>query len=200
MRVTFHWHYEMNSPRLLMAVGSVILEWSWIDHDITKICEFVWHFKYPKQSVPRAFNARIKGLKEVYKTIYASEPDEYRQLCWFIQRLRDINNRRDDLAHGRPGRAQINDGDWFECLMVPFPSRDTKYTPMNVEGIEKLHSDLKLITNEVRDVSDALTVALQASSGNISTWQDPHGLMPLTMANRSPMIPRLNAPPPTFRE
>lgn len=183
-----------------MAVGRVILQWAWIDHDITRMCEFAWWNDFPDQKIPRAFNARVKGLKQVAKRIYKDEPDEYRVFCWFIQRLRNANDRRDDLAHGRPGIASIDGGEEFECLMVPFPSRETKYEPMRVDQIERLHRDLSTITIELRTVSWAFSQALQASSGNISTWQEPDGWTRLTMANRSPKLPREHPPPPTFQE
>ena len=54
----------MNSPRLLMAVGRAILEWASIDHEITSMCGPVWHEAYPNDRIPRAFDKRVKGLKQ----------------------------------------------------------------------------------------------------------------------------------------
>ena len=199
MAIGFHWHSDWMTPRLLSAIGSAVIYWAMIDHRIIEVCEFAWRTSHPGERVPRSFDIRIAGLKEIAASIYKNEPDEYRIFSWYVQRLRTLNGRRDDLAHGLPGKV-TKKGRTYDGIKIPFPSRDTKYSELTVEDIEELAEDLKAMEGETYQVSMALLQALQASSGNISIWQDPDGWAPLTKDNRSPKLPRENLPPPTFRE
>jgi hypothetical protein len=93
------------TPRLLSAIGSAVIYWAMIDHRIIEVCEFAWRTSHPGERVPRSFDIRIAGLKEIAASIYKNEPDEYRIFSWYVQRLRTLNGRRDDLAHGLPGKV-----------------------------------------------------------------------------------------------
>lgn len=197
--VTFHWRHDWITPRLLTAVGAVVLEWAMIDQQITDMCGRFWFNKYPGQRIPRAFDKRSTELLARAKELYAQEPDECRIFAWYIQRLKTLNGKRDDLCHGTPGRVAKDDGKFYDCLMVPFPSRATKYERMTVDDIERLLNDLKNLSRETGTVSWAFSEALDASSGNKSIWREPGGWTLVTMDNRSPRLPRENPPPATFQ-
>lgn len=101
-----------------------------------------------RERVPRSFDIRIAGLKEIAASIYKNEPDEYRIFSWYVQRLRTLNGRRDDLAHGLPGKV-TKKGRTYDGIKIPFPSRDTKYSELTVEDIEELAEDLKAMEGEL---------------------------------------------------
>jgi hypothetical protein len=140
----------------------------------------------------------VDGLRKLAKSLYANEPEEHRLFRWYLHRLAMLDSKRDDIAHGIPGT--ITRGRFvYEGLMVPFPSKPTRIPQMSVEDIEQLGRDLESMDDETDDVSEAVTQALQASSGNTEVWQEPHGWTRLTMDNRGPRLPRTNLPPPTWQ-
>ena len=198
--VGFHWHHEWVTPRLRMAVGDVSLEWAGLDIEITRMCEGCWSRAYPdERGVPRPFDKRQKGLRAFGQFLYASEPDENLIWAWFLERVKNANFKRDDIAHGIPGKVTNEKGEQYDGLMVPYPSRAPKFIKMSLSDIEALVESLKELRREMTQVSFAFHQALAASSPNTRTWLDPNMSIPLTMDNRSPKLPRWQPPPPTFR-
>ena len=47
--VNFHWERKNITPRILMAVGSITLDWAMIDDDVTKMVQYFWPEKYPEK-------------------------------------------------------------------------------------------------------------------------------------------------------
>lgn len=196
--VNFHWTHDAMTPRLLAAVGQVVVYWAMIDARITEMCGIFWHKEHPGQGIPRAFNAWTKQLKAYAAKLYADEPGEFRIFAWYIERLRAHNKKRNDLAHGTPGRV-TRDGKQFDGLMVPFPSRGTKFVSMTVNDIEQLGQELIQFNGETCFVSGALVMAHNVASPDIQVWQGPDASILVTKEHRSPKLPRWHPPPPTFQ-
>ncbi len=196
-QTTFHWQATDETPELLMMVGAITLTWSRIDDQITQMLLPFWFDDRPTQGIPRSFDRRIGALVEIVSPLYANEPDELRQFQWYVQRLRNANGQRDQIAHGIPGTITKN-GRTFWGLVISFPSRETKYISKSIASIEKLVKSLYDLHFETVQVHYALIALRNASSGNVSTWKKPGGWTPVTMENRSPKLPRLSSPPPTF--
>ena len=195
---TFHWQRKDITPRLLMAVGAVTLQWAMIDAEITKMVQLFWFRQNPNRPPPRSFDRRIKNLLVFAATLYTDEPDEHLVFKWYAQRLKTANGLRDDITHGIPGKI-TKSSHTYDGLMVPKPSGSTKYVPMKVGDIESLAHELTELHRETIEVSGALWAAQAASSPDIKVWQDRGAWTRLTKDNRSPMLPRWNPPPPTFQ-
>lgn len=196
-QTTFHWQQSDMTPELLELIGWVTIQWSIIDNEVTRILEPFWLKNTPNERMPRSFDKRIQHLTDSVRPLYADEPEEERTFLWFVHRLKDVNGRRDQLAHGIPGTIKKGRREYVG-LMVPFPSNRTKYVPMSLAQIKKLASALTQIRHETWQVGSAINAVLAASSGNRSVWRDPDGWTRITMDNRSPMLPRDHPPPPTF--
>jgi hypothetical protein len=197
--ISFHWKAEWITPRLVTSIGRLVLEWSGIDHEVTRMCQGFWLRKYGDQGIPRSFDRRSVELKGYAAELYANEPDEYRVFSWYLQRLRTINGKRDDIVHGMPGKV-TKGGREFEGLMVPFPSRPTKFIPMAIQDIEQVLEELRSLHIETGQVAYAIYIAAQvASLREIPNPPTLGGLLPSTTGPRSPMLPRWHPPPPTFQ-
>jgi hypothetical protein len=196
--IKFEWKREWLTPLLLQAVGGVILNWSRVDHEIIKLCEHVWRVEFPTTRVPRPFNARTTTLLTFARKLYLNEPEEFRIFAWYIQRLRTLNDSRDDVAHGTPGIVTKH-GKSSECLMVPFPSRATEFRPITIRQIENLSLKLDALASETSWVSGAVSRAIMASSSGIYRELIDGEWRRLTMYNRTPRLPRDSLPPPSFR-
>jgi hypothetical protein len=199
--IHFQARYEWMTPRLQAAVGRVIIEWAGIDASVTEICDRFWPDVHPREGIPRPFVRRSKELKDYGRSLYLDklqEPDEWRTFAWYVQRLRTLNDQRDDIAHGQPGLITKN-GKQFEGLMVPYPSRETKFVEQTVLDIEELAETLQAIRNETGQVRHAFWLAHEAASPDRQVWQARNGWTQLTKENRSPMLPRWHHPPATFQ-
>ena len=199
----FRWTIESITPRLLQTVGYIILEWSMIDHEVTRMCELFWFNAHPGEKLSRRFDRRVTILKdfvkELYTKEYPNEPDEYRIFAWYLQRLKTSNGKRDALAHGLPGT--ITEGRRkFEGLMVPEPSRNARFVQMSLTDIDKLAEEMRNLHIETIQVSTAISKAQAAASPNKSAGLIDGVWTQLTKENRSPKLPRGNLPPPTFQE
>jgi hypothetical protein len=111
--------------------------WALIDWDIQRLCEFLWPIHPPGQEIVRSFDKRAETLAEIARKLYAAEPDEWRTFAWLLQRLKTANGRRDAICHGIPGTKKIA-GKEIDSLLIPFPARPTKYSPISVLAIEQL--------------------------------------------------------------
>ena len=102
---------------------------------------------------------------------------------------------RDAIAHGQPG--EISTGKkTYVGLMVPKPSRKTKYVPLPVGHIKKLANQVDSLQNEARWVNSALGQTKSAYDPNVVQHNMIDGVWTrLTTANRSPMLPRWVPPP-----
>jgi hypothetical protein len=199
--VQFQAHYEWMTPRLQAAVGCVIIEWAGIDAGLTHICENFWVDVHPNDTIPRPFDKRSKAIKDYGRTLYLDklqEEDEWRFFSWYIERLRNLNNRRDDIAHGQPGLI-IKDGKQFEGLMVPRPSKETRFVEQTVLDIEDLAQQLTTMRGETTQVAYAFWSAHIAASPHRQAWRNQSGWTLITKENRNPRLPRWNVPPPTFQ-
>jgi hypothetical protein len=196
-QITFHWQASEQTPELLTAVGLVTLTWARIDWTITNILELFWRDNKAGQPMPRSFDQRIAYLEEFLTPLYHTEPDELRTFLWYLQRLKTANGNRDDVAHGIVGK--ITKGSrTYSGLMVPFPSKETKYPAFNLDQIKKLGRRLEDLETETAHVSSALREVREASLPNIRVWRDPDGWLRPTMENRTRRLPRKHLPPPTF--
>ena len=194
----FHWQHDDITPPLATAVGHVILQWAMIDPEVTKMLALFWARHHPSEHPPKPFNRRVAQLMRFAADLYADEPDEHLLFKWYIQRLRMASGKRDDIAHGIPGK--ITKGKrTFVGLMVPKPVGKTRFVPMMLKDITKLASELESFHLETIQVSTALWTAQAASSPDTRVWQDRGEWTLLTKDNRSPKLPRSNPLPPTFR-
>jgi hypothetical protein len=182
-----------------IAVGSVSIEWAIVDDCITQILWSLWFYEHQQtERPPRSFDRRIAELKRLVKLLDQNEPDEFRTYAWFDQRLRTANGKRDNIAHGVPGRMTKN-GKEYEALQIPFPSQVIpKYAHSTIDDVEDLAVELKELCLEASSIHVAIWAALVASSQNISNGPAPYGLKPVGPDSR-PMLPRDNLPPPTFQ-
>jgi hypothetical protein len=199
--VHFQARYEWMTPRLQSAVGRVIIEWAGIDAGVTDICQNFWVDEHPQVTIPRPFDKRSKAIKDYGRKLYLEklqERDEWRFFAWYIQRLRTLNDRRDDIAHGQPGLI-TKDGKQFEGLMVPRPSKETRFVEQTILDIEDLGQQLTAILGEATQVAYAFWAAHVAASPHRQAWRVQNGWTQITKENRSPKLSRWNVPPPTFR-
>ena len=101
--IGFSGTYDID-PALAQAIGEVIVWWARLDTIITSTCMSFWTIAHQRGGkMPQSFRTRATHLKNFAKALYANEPEEYRAMAWFIQRVRTINDKRDDIAHGNPG-------------------------------------------------------------------------------------------------
>ncbi|MFZ1813223.1 MAG: hypothetical protein WBO55_11780 [Rhizobiaceae bacterium] len=198
----FRWSRLAITDDMLKAVANVVLEWSMLEQDFIKLTRVFWHHYGAGSSIPRSFDARKKALRDFSRTLYAEEPEELRAFLWFLQRLADANGKRDDICHGIPGEVRRR-GKTYKCLAIYHPSKPTRYTPVSVARIKRLHAELIKLDNELSEVMAATDVAIQASrvaSGETRVWQGfSSHRYDLTPGNRSPMLPKHVPPPATFR-
>ena len=154
--VSFRWARKDITPPLLMAVGSIILDWAMIDNEVTKMVNLFWHKKHPGEKIPQPFDKRIRHLRDFADTVYADEPDEWIVFRWYLQRLKDANGKRDAIAHGMPG--MITKGKRkYRGLMVPHPSKPTTYVPMTVKDVVRLSETILTLHAETSTISRALS-------------------------------------------
>ena len=186
------------TPELLQTVGEIIVYWAMIDDQITRILGPFWFDHHPEERMPRSFDRRINRLVDILTPMYVYEPDEYRIFKWYVHRLKTANGQRDDISHGIPG-SFTRKGRTLTGLMVPFPSRKTKYVPQSLKNIKALSKTLQALQSETVYVSLALGAVRDASLPDIRVWRDPGGWTQITMENRDPMLPRDIPPPPTFQ-
>jgi hypothetical protein len=199
--ILFHWHYENITPRLVIAVGTIILEWAMIDAEVTSMLRLFWTRKRDNERPPKSFDRRVKNLIEFADDLYGNvlaEPDEQRVFRWYIQRLRCASGRRDDIAHGMPGTITQH-GRTYEGLQVPHPVGSTRFVPFSTDDIIRFVGDVMALHHETREVSHALYLALMAASPGTLRVQTPDGFLPVTKENRGLKLPRWQPPPPTFR-
>jgi hypothetical protein len=197
--ISFQWHHEWITDRLTMAVGAVILKWAMMDEDLTRMCQTFWFDDHPEERMPRSFDKRTRNLVESVAKRYSDEHGEFRQFAWFIQRLRIASSKRDDLAHGLPGKVTV-DGREFEGLYVPFPSRMPRGVPMTVFDIENFHrNELYALHVEMGNVSSTLSKVREYASYDKFDPPTLGGLIPAKKDRQRPKLPRWNLPPPTFR-
>ena len=199
--IKFEARYEWMTPRLQTAVGRVIIEWAGVDHELTTLCENFWVDVHPNDKISRSFETRSRSAKDYGKILYLEklqEPEEWRFFAWYIERLRDLNNQRDDIAHGQPGLITRNEKQ-FEGLMVPRPSKETRFVESTVSDIEILADKLGQLRGEASQVAHAFWAAHVAASPHRQAWRAQNGWQQITKDNRSPMLPRWNVPPLTFR-
>ena len=196
--VSFHWERKNITPPLLMAVGSITLDWAMIDHDVTRMIQSFWYEKHPRKTIPRPFDKRSRFLRDFADTVYADEPDEWIVFRWYLQRLKDANGKRDALAHGMPGMV-IKGKRKYRGLMVPHPAKSATYVPMTIREVVGLAATILNLHAETSAVSTALSMAQAASSPNKHFSQVDGKWTQLTKENRSPILPRMVPLPPTFR-
>lgn len=198
--IQFSWRPEFLTTQLVQDVGSIVLTWAWIDHEISRMCQMFWLKEHPEERLPQSFDTRANILKIFAKALYVPrEPAEYRIFVWFIQRIKAANGKRDDLAHGIHGLITKN-GRTREGLLVPHPSRKTDYIPMTAAQIGKFNEELSTLNREVKWVGLAFSQAVQATSPHKSFGLIDGVWTQDTWDNRSPKLPQLIPPPPTFRE
>lgn len=197
--INFHWQRQDVTPRLLLAVGAVTLEWAMIDFEIIRMVQAYWADKCPGKQIPRAFDKRIAFLRNLGDSVYGDEPDEWIVFRWFLQRLKTSNGRRDAIAHGLPGK--ITKGKrTYRGLMVPRSSGAPRYVPMTTVEIEHLAETFRDLLIETSLVAHALSLAYVAASPNRRQYSQVRGKWTrLTKDNRDHMLPRFHPPPATFR-
>jgi hypothetical protein len=197
---TFRADYNKITPMLEAAVGRVILEWTTIDHLVTGKCELFWQDMHPGDRIPRPFDKRAKAFKDYGRHLFIdrlNSPDEWLTLAWFIERLRNLSYRRDDIAHGFAGEITQN-GKTYEGLMVPRPSHETRLVPLSTEDVVRFGYELRAFRVEFIELSHPFYLA------HVAAWPDRRGTLgpdglPVTKENRSLRLPRRGVPPPSFR-
>lgn len=194
--INFHWKRSDITPDLLMAVGAVMLNWSMVDDQISNALIPFWVDAKPNERIPRSFDRRINGLVDLISPFYSGEPDEYRIFMWFIQRIKDANGRRDNIAHGIPGTI-TKKGRTYKGLMIPEHSREATYSPMPFNKITELAETIDELITECGSVTSALW-AVRSASRSERIWRESDGWKTVTMDNRSPKLPCLRTPPQTF--
>lgn len=189
------------TPDLLKAVGAIVIQWSLIDHEITRICENWWYRAFPNERVPRSFDRRLDGLKVIGSRLFMLDAAEHRIFRWYLHRLAQADSKRDDISHGIPVKAthpykKIE----YDALRIPFPSRPTRFQKMSVDGLYKFYWELDAMFSETVQVGLVISHLQQASFSHRSIWHMQRGLQPVRgMSVRSPKLPRLKPPPPTWR-
>ena len=161
--LNFHWKAEWITPRLTMAVGSVILKWAMVDADFTSMARSFWFKDHPEERMPQSFTRRSKNFIQSVGKLYHLEPEEFRQFCWFVHRMRIAASKRDDLAHSKPGLVKRN-GREYEGLWIEHPSAATRTIEMSVIDIEMLAEEISSLHVESGQVGMALHVAAQVAA------------------------------------
>jgi hypothetical protein len=197
--IRFEWRVEYLTHELLINLGFIIIKWAWIDHEITQMCESFWFSEHPDKQLPQSFSKRATILQGFVADLYLTrEPDEYRIFAWYLQRVRTVNGKRDNLAHGRFGKITRR-GRTYDALSVPVPSGANKYIPMSMKAIERLAEEINDLLSETPEVSYALSRARAASSSReIHRALVDGEWTQLTWDNRSPKLPRRHLPPSTW--
>jgi hypothetical protein len=198
-RIEFHWTTEYVTPLVVTSVGSIIIQWAWLDHEITSMCQLFWRTSHPDEALPQSFSNRADILQQFAADLYLSrEPEEYRIFAWFLQRVRSANGQRDDLAHGQYGMI-TKGGRKYEGLMVPIPSGSYKYPQMSMKKMQTLAEEIPELLREASQVSYALYKARAAASSQETHREQVDGVWTrLTWDNRNPKLPRWRPPPPTW--
>lgn len=197
-QITFHWEAKDQTPELLAAIGLVIVTWTRIDNEITRILEPFWSVQKPEERMPRPFDQRITILREIVTPFYNAEPDELRAFLWYLERLKSANGNRDNISHGIAGK--ITKGrKTFPGLMVAFPSKATKHISYSLEQIQKLGARLEELEGETVHVSAALRAVYETSLPDRRVWRASGGWSRPTMETRTDRLPRYHAPPPAFQ-
>lgn len=199
-QIAFHYNPAWITDRMRIAIGNVSIQWALVDNTITQVLWSLWFYEHAQtERPPRSFDRRIAELKRLAKILYQNDPDELRQYSWFDQRIRTANGKRDNVAHGIPGRM-TKDGKEREALEIQFPSQIIpRYAHSTIEDVEELAVELGSLYMEAAMVHAAIGAALVASSQNILNGPAPYGLKPVAPGVRNPMLPRDNIPPPTFQ-
>lgn len=201
----FQWSRASITPDLLRAVGAVTVWWAFLDQDVTRLATGFWLVEHPQERMPREFIRRANYLRRVADDIYLDklkEPDEHRQFYWFMKRVTDAHGLRDAVAHGLPGIATKGTRQ-FPALLIHPPSRPQEIKPLSSQKLNMLASEIEALFDEMSGVTEALEVA--RFSALLSTFpQMRAGLPPEVLErysphSRSPKLPRLSRPPPTFR-
>lgn len=197
--VQFEWQYEYLTPQLINYVGFIVIKWAWLDHEITRMCETFWFNTHPDDRLPQSFSNRADILQQFAADLYLTrEPEEYRVFAWYLQRVRTVNGKRDDLAHGQHGKITKR-GRTYEGLAVPSPGGNVKYIPMSIRAIENLVREIDDLLRESSAVSWALYRARAAAAPNEKHRELVDGVWTLlTWDNRSPKLPRWRLPPSTW--
>jgi len=158
-----------------------------------------WFKDHPEERMPQSFTRRSKNFIQSVGKLYHLEPEEFRQFCWFVHRMRIAASKRDDLAHSKPGLVKRN-GREYEGLWIEHPSAATRTIEMSVIDIEMLAEEISSLHVESGQVGMALHVAAQvAALREIPNPPTLGGLLPSVTGPRFPMQPRWNPPPPTFQ-
>jgi hypothetical protein len=152
----------------------------------------------PIEPLPKPFDRRVAFLEAHARRLYAEEPDELRTFVYFTHRLKSVSGCRDDLAHGRPGMITRR-GKQRQGLLVPSLRKDDRYIPLTLEDIGRLHRKIRELGREANLMTYPLYAAQAFASTGIPVQQVENGSMPSTVRSRSPMLPRLKSPPPTWQ-
>lgn len=196
---SYIWKAENMTPRLLTAIGAIVIQWSMIDHEITHMCENWWGKAFPGESVPRPFGRRLDGLRVLAEKVYFRDPAEHRIFRWYLHRLSEFSSKRDDISHGLPVKALHPYKKYeYDALKIPFPSKPTKFKKMDVEKMENLRNALIAFYSETIQVSLAFSQAQQASLRHILVAPKRRGLQ-LQSRARNPKLPQLHPPPSTWQ-
>jgi hypothetical protein len=185
---------------MLHAVGSVTVWWALLDQAITRFASNFWLGEHSQKLMPREFIRRAKYLRSMGEAIYINklnEPDEYRQFCWFMKRITDAHGLRDAIAHGIPGTATQGKRR-FRALLIHPPSRPHEIKPFSAKMLNKLAADIESLFDELSDVVFAVSVAHFATLPRPPGKLPPEVLALYSSESRSPKLPRLSLPPPTF--
>jgi hypothetical protein len=200
----FQWSRASITPDLLRAVGAVTVWWALLDQEVTRLATGSWLVEHPQERMPREFSRRAKYLRRVADDVYLNklnEPDEHRQFYWFMKRVTDAQGLRDDVAHGLPGIATKGTRQ-FPALLIHPPSRPQEIKPLSTQKLNRLASEIEGLFDEMSGVTEALEVArfsaLLSTFPQMRAGLPPEVLQRYSPDSRSPKLPRLSRPRPTF--
>jgi hypothetical protein len=196
-QTTFQWQASEQTPELLGAIGLIITTWARIDWRVTQTLEPFWLGAKPNDQMPRSFDQRITNLEELATPVFKSAPSDLRTFLWFLQRLKTANGQRDSVTHGIVGQITKNNRTYYG-IMIPHPSKKTKYPWFSLEQIHKLGARLSDLEMEIGAVSGVLSDARNASTPGFRAWRIGDGWLKPGAENYTPNLPQDHRPPATF--
>jgi len=148
---------------MLSAVGTITLEWAFIDAEVTYMCQSFWSNQHPGQMMPRSFDKRSEYLKLYAVTLWRDEPSKQKGFDKYMQRVKTANGKRDDVCHGVPGQITRRGRRYFG-LRIVHPSQATRYPDMTVDQLERLAEELGHLAAETINVRVEFDKARHGSS------------------------------------
>ena len=148
-QIVFNVQYTTYSPEISLACGYIIAEWAMIEESFTGLLNTMLQYERDIGPTPRQFDKIWNRTNEFVAELYSDQPLEYAEYLRVSRQIKDINGKRDSVAHGIHCTCTYK-GKTYPALWIPnwVTPKGPQDIPVKFEVLKSLAERASILKQE----------------------------------------------------